>query len=117
LYALSILFTINARRPARDELDEASSGGRGTVEGIPSGMTSLDRRVEGYQGSTPFGVRMGVPSLDYQGSTGGTGNSGGHASGSSEMVTPFNQEDGKAWPDIELDSLESRKENRNQRSA
>lgn len=119
LYALSILFTINSRRPASDDLDDANTGGRGTFGDLPTGLTALDRQVEGYQGSTPFGVRMGVPSLDYQGQgsrVDGTEGSEGNGGASSELVTPYNQQEGKPWPDVELDSLESRKEGVDQRS-
>jgi hypothetical protein len=116
LYALSILFTINARKPASDDLCEVNSGGRGNLEGVTIGMSALDRQVEGYQGSTPFGVRMAVPSLNYQSSTGGVDVSEGNGGASSEPVTPYVQQDGKAWDDMELDSLDSRKENIDQRS-
>jgi hypothetical protein len=111
LYALSILFTINARKPASDDLYEVNSGGRGNLVGVTIGMTALDRQVEGYQGSTPFGVRIGVPSLDYQDNgVVRTGESEGNEGGSSELATPYNQQDGKAWADIELDRLDSGKE-------
>lgn len=68
LYALSILFTINARNPAKDQLDGISVGER-QEPGIALGQTELDRRVEGYQGSTPFGVRIAMPTLGYQSSS------------------------------------------------
>lgn len=73
LYALSILFTINSRNAAKDDLEGVSSGGRQgngpAASAIPVGQTELDRRVEGYQGSTPFGVRMVMPTLGYQNSS------------------------------------------------
>lgn len=117
LYALSILFTINARKPASDDLYEVNSGGRGNLVGVTIGMTELDRQVEGYQGSTPFGVRIGVPSLDYQDNgVVRTGESVANGGGSSELVTPHTQQDGKAWDDIELDRLDCGKETKGQRS-
>lgn len=108
LYALSILFTINSRRPASDDLDDANSGGRATFTNLPNGTSALDRHVEGYQGSTPFGVPM-VPSLDYRddSSAGQQGDSEGNG-GRSELVTPFHQQEGKAWPDIELNRIDPR---------
>ena len=79
--------------------------------GVTIGMTALDRQVEGYQGSTPFGVRIGVPSLDYQDNgVVRTGESEGNGGGSSELATPYNQQDGKAWDDVELHRLDSGKE-------
>ena len=117
LYALSILFTINARRPASDDLYEANSGGRGNLEGVALGMSTLDRQVEGYQGSTPFGVQITVPSLGYQDSTGGVGGSGSNGGASPELATPYNQQDGKAWVNPELDdSVDPQKDYREQRS-
>jgi hypothetical protein len=111
LYALSILFTINARRPAGDDLSDANTGGRGNFAGITDGTSALDRQVEGYQGSTPFGVQLVIPSLGYESSTGGVRGSEGIRGGSSEPVTPYVHQDGKVWPDIELDSLDSQKGN------
>jgi len=111
LYALSILFTINARRPASDETDDANTGGRQTLDET----YELDRQVEGYQGSTPFGVRA-VPSLEYQDDSAGRGDSEGNAAGSSEMVTPYIGQEGKAWSGLEKDSLDPRKEDRDEHS-
>ncbi|OCF32826.1 hypothetical protein I316_05462 [Kwoniella heveanensis BCC8398] len=62
LYALSVVFTINSRPPTvpstPDSLatDSEAKDGR---EQLPQhlGQTALDYHVEGYQGSTPFGVR------------------------------------------------------------
>lgn len=108
LYALSIQFTINARRPANDGLEDANTGGRQTL----AETHELDRQVEGYQGSTPFGVQL-VPSLEYQGdSASRVGDSEGIGGGSSELVSPYigEGEEGKVWPGIELDSLGSRKD-------
>jgi len=116
LYALSILFTINARKPASDDLYDVNSGGRGNFEGVTFGMSALDRQVEGYQGSTPFGVQMEVPELGYQNSTGGVGGSESNGGGSSELVTPHHQQDGKVWDDIEADRLDSGKGGRDHHS-
>jgi hypothetical protein len=60
LYALSMLFTINSRHGVRRSLQPggdsvADDGDR--VE-YDLGQTALDRRVEGYQGSRPFGVAV-----------------------------------------------------------
>ncbi|KIR52910.1 hypothetical protein I315_04775 [Cryptococcus gattii Ru294] len=62
LYALSAVFTINSREPPspppslhENEEEEAKST-RGAE--FPMTQTALDRQVEGYQGSTPFGVRV-----------------------------------------------------------
>jgi hypothetical protein len=114
LYALSILFTINARRPAKDELDELSGGGRVGMETIPvtPGMSELDRRVEGYQGSTPFGVRLGVTTLDYQDTSTIERGSESEQSGQgrADLMTPYTKEDGRVFPDLELNRLDSRKD-------
>ena len=63
LYALSILFTINARRSLR----KAASNGVPSAESgvsesmcVDFGVSGVERRVEGYQGDTPFGVRLEV---------------------------------------------------------
>nr|KIR84842.1 hypothetical protein I308_05018 [Cryptococcus tetragattii IND107] len=63
LYALSAVFTINSREPSspppplheNEEVEEAKSTGGAE---FPMNQTALDRQVEGYQGSTPFGVRV-----------------------------------------------------------
>ncbi|WVR06118.1 hypothetical protein IAU60_003148 [Kwoniella sp. DSM 27419] len=62
LYALSVVFTINARTPTSPpSLSSLDSGSepRDPRDQLPSalGQTVLDYHVEGYQGSTPFGVR------------------------------------------------------------
>lgn len=108
LYALSILFTVNARNPAKDELEGIGGGGRQGVSNpstILMGQTELDRRVEGYQGSTPFGVRMVMPTLGYQSSSLGYINgSVSHQSNSdpnsSNLDTPFTQGVENAWTDV-----------------
>jgi len=114
LYALSILFTINARRPAKDELDDLSGGGRVSMPTVldTPGISELDRRVEGYQGSTPFGVRLGVTSLDYLDTNTIERESESEQSGqgSADLMTPYNKEDGKVFPDLEMSRLDSRKE-------
>jgi hypothetical protein len=61
LYALSMLFTINSRRLVRRENASVT-----LTEDMPSieeegeekvyGASEIERRVEGYQGDTPFGV-------------------------------------------------------------
>jgi hypothetical protein len=120
LYALSILFTINARNPAKEDLNGMSGGGRPDVESrsmVLMGQTELDARVEGYQGSTPFGVQMIVPSLGYQnssmgyiGSSSEMGTGGNSSSGqeSANVITPYMGEGDKTgWPGVELQSLGS----------
>lgn len=62
LYALSAVFTINSRvsRPSPSSLHENGKEEDGEFRGgaeCPMTQTALDRQVEGYQGSTPFGVR------------------------------------------------------------
>lgn len=113
LYALSILFTINARNPAKDELDGISggAGGRSGVNAestIAMGQTELDRRVEGYQGSTPFGVRVVMPTLGYQSSSLGyiQGSSShqwssGPDTSMSDLETPATQGIEHAWLDVD----------------
>jgi hypothetical protein len=111
LYALSILFTINSRNPAKEEPDSFGGGAVGEARStMIMGQTELDARVEGYQGSTPFGVRMVMPSLEYQGgsmgyiadaSEVGTGGNTNTSSGqeSADLVTPYMlDEDKHAWP-------------------
>ena len=114
LYALSILFTINARRPAKDELNDLSGGGRVSIPTVldTPGISELDRRVEGYQGSTPFGVRLGVTTLDYLDTNTIERESESEQSGqgSADLMTPYNKEDGKVFPDLEMSRLDSRKE-------
>jgi hypothetical protein len=119
LYALSILFTINARRPAKEELDGMSGGGRTESDGVRgSSASELDRRVEGYQGSTPFGVRIAVPTLGYQGgmehiqgSSEGSSREGmSSGQGSSDQTTPFKREEEKGWDNFELNRLDTRKD-------
>ncbi|WWD09690.1 hypothetical protein V865_007818 [Kwoniella europaea PYCC6329] len=85
LYALSIVFTINSRSPtapqtpdtAVDDTDGKDEDGR---DRLPDGLaqTALDYHVEGYQGSTPFGVRavnVNVQVDRSHGSESGTGSS------------------------------------------
>lgn len=101
LYALSILFTINARNPAKDDLQGMSGGGRQSANPdsaviMAMGQTDLDRRVEGYQGSTPFGVRMAMPTLGYQSSSLGyideaVSHQWTSDPNSSNLETPYNQ--------------------------
>jgi len=81
-----------------------------TISGTP-GVSELDRRVEGYQGSTPFGVRLGVSTLDYQDTNTIERESESEQSGqgSADLMTPYNKEDGRIFPDLELSRLESRK--------
>ncbi|EAL17419.1 hypothetical protein CNBM2230 [Cryptococcus deneoformans B-3501A] len=63
LYALSAVFTINSRVPRSSPSSLYENGKeedgkfRGGAE-FPMTQTALDRQVEGYQGSTPFGVRV-----------------------------------------------------------
>jgi hypothetical protein len=119
LYALSILFTINSRNPAKDEPDSFGGGAAGEARStVIMGQTELDARVEGYQGSTPFGVRMVMPSLEYQGGSvgyiaessevgtnGNTNTSSGQ--GSADLVTPYMlDEDKHAWPGVELSRMD-----------
>lgn len=119
LYALSILFTINARNSAKDELEALSGGGRQAVRTesvmVPMGQTELDRHVEGYQGSTPFGVRMVMPTLGYQSSSAVYGyvgsSSGEHGSSdpnSSNLETPYTQAMQGAWPGIDTSNGDSK---------
>ena len=57
LYALSMLFTINSRRTLRpaDSVGAVTTHEASMLEG-GFGVTEVERRVEGYQGDTPFGV-------------------------------------------------------------
>jgi len=72
LYALSVLFTVNSRKK-REERDETSTdledqwqvSNEGPefhalrqVDTRKGGDSAFDRRVEGYQGLTPFGVNV-----------------------------------------------------------
>lgn len=105
LYALSILFTINSRNPAKDELEGLSGGGRqggGAMSEAVLGQTELERRVEGYQGSTPFGVRMVMPTLGYEDSSmvyieESNGSRSMSDPSSSNLETPFSQ-GAPDWP-------------------
>jgi hypothetical protein len=68
LYALSVLFTINSRARVRKVLKGPDHSSSVEIDSKPPetvdfGQTALDRRVEGYQGSTPFGVF--VSGLEY----------------------------------------------------
>lgn len=63
LYALSAVFTINSREPPSQppslhENEEEEEGKLTRGAEFPMTQTALDRQVEGYQGSTPFGVRV-----------------------------------------------------------
>ncbi|KIR25361.1 hypothetical protein I309_05816 [Cryptococcus deuterogattii LA55] len=63
LYALSAVFTINSREqpsqpPSLHENEEEEEGKLTRGAEFPMTQTALDRQVEGYQGSTPFGVRV-----------------------------------------------------------
>lgn len=110
LYALSILFTINSRNPVKDQLDGLSGGGRQGIDAptaVPMGQTELERRVEGYQGSTPFGVRMVMPTLGYQSSSLGYAGTSSGGDGvppsdpdSSALETPFTQGLEGGWPEL-----------------
>ena len=70
LYALSMLFTINSRRTIRGaDLFNSTTTKASAPQGESAyangfGVTEVERRVEGYQGDTPFGVVI-VPPLDY----------------------------------------------------
>lgn len=106
LYALSILFTINARNPAKDELDGMDAGGRqgqSQEATIALGQTELDRRVEGYQGSTPFGIRVAMPTLGYHSSLGyqdgTTSQQWTSEPNSANLETPYHQGVEDAWSD------------------
>ena len=68
LYALSMLFTINARRTLRggsmfDFTSKVNAPHGESAYANGFGVTEVERRVEGYQGDTPFGVVL--PPLDY----------------------------------------------------
>lgn len=60
LYALSILFTINARAKFRRVLGPQSEGTEPPIplsdKVLPAHQSAIDMQVEGYQGSSPFGV-------------------------------------------------------------
>ncbi|WVW82615.1 hypothetical protein I302_104626 [Kwoniella bestiolae CBS 10118] len=107
LYALSIVFTINSRTPTApptpqtilDNTDE-KEGDEDGRDKLPMNMaqTALDYHVEGYQGSTPFGVRA----VDFQkngqyqnrsdgsGGSGGTGNTRSSSSRTEDTLpSPF----------------------------
>lgn len=65
LYALSILFTVNSRRFIRDpdssfgtSSDRRKTGDGETMFANGFGVSEVERRVEGYQGDTPFGVAI-----------------------------------------------------------
>ncbi|ORX35367.1 hypothetical protein BD324DRAFT_652500 [Kockovaella imperatae] len=61
LYALSILFTINSRRQLKEMTrsgEVSTSTGQGESMCVDFGVSGVERRVEGYQGDTPFGVQM-----------------------------------------------------------
>ncbi|WWC66110.1 uncharacterized protein I206_100010 [Kwoniella pini CBS 10737] len=62
LYALSVVFTINSRTPIDLPTPDSLESGLEVKDDraqLPDhlGQTILDYHVEGYQGSTPFGVR------------------------------------------------------------
>lgn len=109
LYALSILFTINSRNPAKDELEVITGGGRQGGGALPDevmGQTELERRVEGYQGSTPFGVRLVMPTLGYENTSAGymEGSIGDQPisdPSSSNLATPFTQGTQGPWPTVD----------------
>ncbi|WVQ97295.1 hypothetical protein IAU59_004406 [Kwoniella sp. CBS 9459] len=62
LYALSVVFTINSRPPTAPSTPDSLATGsevKDDRDQLPPNLaqTALDYHVEGYQGSTPFGVR------------------------------------------------------------
>nr|XP_018267437.1 uncharacterized protein I303_01424 [Kwoniella dejecticola CBS 10117]OBR89595.1 hypothetical protein I303_01424 [Kwoniella dejecticola CBS 10117] len=86
LYALSVVFTINSRTPnaprTPDSMDSGSAP-KDDRENLPPnlGQTILDYHVEGYQGSTPFGVRaVAMPEKNQISSTHGTASGTGSSS-------------------------------------
>lgn len=68
LYALSILFTVNARAKFRRVFGPQSEGTEPPIplsdKVLPADQSAIDKQVEGYQGSSPFGVapyKVGLP--------------------------------------------------------
>ncbi|KAK8866187.1 hypothetical protein IAR55_001338 [Kwoniella newhampshirensis] len=62
LYALSVVFTVNSRAPTTPPSSSSGNDSYSDVQSdkppLPSTGSALDRHVEGYQGSQPFGVRI-----------------------------------------------------------
>ncbi|WWD17608.1 hypothetical protein CI109_102049 [Kwoniella shandongensis] len=92
LYALSVVFTINSRTPTSppSSANSSTEDKEKSIEledkdqrELPSTESAIDRHVEGYQGSQPFGVRIFALPRTRNESESGSGSSGGSQQNSS----------------------------------
>ncbi|OCF74088.1 hypothetical protein I204_05938 [Kwoniella mangroviensis CBS 8886] len=113
LYALSIVFTINSRSPTPpptpdtdvDDSDGKDGDGR---DRLPDGLaqTALDYHVEGYQGSTPFGVRAVNVNVQVDRSTGSGSGTGSSRTGDTipSPFTPMDMDGQQYFPPFSMGS-------------
>ena len=85
LYALSMLFTINARRSIRKVtaggitvvIEDVENKNDAESMCVDFGVSGVERRVEGYQGDAPFGVPLETLLKDQESHSSGQLSSGG----------------------------------------